>query len=144
MFSFRQTRSVSSSAAAALADAVSVRINAAPMSAAADLAFMSFLSRLSAGQYVSPEVVDVLRLQGVAPGRHAIVLAVGNRIHKAGLVVMRKFAQIECRRAGRHHVDAVTMQALGAVERFSLAHLRRIVRGRLWRRRRGLPFSGKA
>src|ERR1700677_3361850 len=138
MSSFRQTRSVSSSAAAALADAVSVRINAALTSAAADLAFMSFLSRLSAGQYVSPEVVDVLRFQGVAPGRHAIVLAVGDRIHEARLVVMRKFAQIECHRAGRHHVDAVTMDTVRAVERLSLGDLCRIVRGR------GRYLCGKA
>src|ERR1700689_1982818 len=107
MFSCRQTRSVSSSAAAGPAVAVSVRINAALASAAADLAFMRFLSRLAAGQYVSPGGIHSRGVQEVAPRRHTIVLAMGYRSHEARLVVMRKFAQTECYRAGRHHVDAV-------------------------------------
>jgi hypothetical protein len=47
------------------------------------------LSRLSAGQYVRPEVIDVLGLEDVAPWRHTIVLAVGYRINEARVIIIQ-------------------------------------------------------
>jgi len=41
---------------------------------------------------------DVLGLEDVAPWRHPIVLAMGDRIHEARLVVMRKFTHISAKR----------------------------------------------
>src|SRR5712692_7002222 len=70
------------------------------------------------GHHVSPQRIDVLGLEQVAPRRHA-VLAFRHRIDEAAFLVGRKLTQVECALRVRH-VRAV---AAGTILRINIGAL---------------------
>jgi len=83
------------------------------------LCFLRRLCRLIpllACYHVGKEIVDILRRQDAAPGRH-VVLAISNRIDEPGSPVGRKSAQVEVATAWIDHMLAMTLRAIPLVER---------------------------